>query len=586
MVPQVFIPRSTILFILIFSYLTASPIANAQEGLRSSAGATSAGPGIYLVFPFENLDSSPRLDWIGEGLEELTIQRLSNAGQQVYSHDGRANELDRYGLPPTAKLSHASMLRVAQDLDADFVVFGSYASDGKTLMITARILRVSPTELLGEQKESGTLDSLMDLQTRLVWKLVSANDAKFRVSLADFSKRQSALRLDAFEHYVRGRLANEDEARIRELKEAARLEPQWADPDFALGEVYFARRDCDSAIPWFARVPKAHEKYVEALFSTGVCRLQANQPERAEEIFMTLQETLRHGSNGGRSPDTIVAGADLPEILNNLAISRARQGKAPAAQADLERAAEIDPDEDDYLFNIGLLALRAGDFSQAAGYFHRAAEQEPENAEDRALSIYSLEKAGKKAEADEERESALETFGPNGLPTVKIDSKGEVLAKLDRIKSELDITTLRLDIQSAAGPTTGTAGPATTANTVASHLRSGRQDFATGRLDAAETEFRAALAIDSSNATAHRSLGEIARRRGKLDEAIKELQASLAARDSAVVRTMLARVYLEQKKPELARGEAEKALKLAPNYAEAKTLLERLNGAKPAGGAR
>ena len=94
------------------------------------------------------------------------------------------------------------------------------------------------------------------------------------------------------------------------------------------------------------------------------------------------------------------------------------------------------------------------------------------------------------------------------------------------------------------------------------------------------------LAIDAANATAHRSLGEIARRRGRLDEAVRELQASLVTRDSAVVRTILARVYLEQKKPDLARSEAEKALKLAPNYAEAKTLLERLNGAKPAGGAQ
>ncbi|HMI52333.1 MAG TPA: tetratricopeptide repeat protein [Candidatus Saccharimonadales bacterium] len=585
MVRQVLIARLSVIFIVLATYLTVSPCASAQEGLRSSAaGAGATGPGIYLVFPFENSDSSPRLDWIGEGLEELAIERLLSAGQQVYSHDGRTSELDRYGLPPAAKLSHASMLRVAQDLDADFVILGSYSSDGRTLSISARVLRVTPTELLDPQKESGTLDSLMDLQTRLVWKLLSANDAKFHTTLGDFSKRQSPLRLDAFEHYVRGRLAGEDEARIREMREAARLEPQWAAPDFALGEVYFARRDCDSAIPWFARVPKTHEKYVEALFSTGVCRLQMNQPERAEEIFTALQETLRHGDSGGPRVDTIVAGADLPEILDDLAIARARQGKTPAAQADLRRASEIDPDEDDYYFNLGLLALRGGDFSAAAGYFHKAAEQEPENAEDRALSIYSLEKSGKKAEADEERESAVETFGPNGLPTVKFDAKGEVLARLDRIKSELDITALRLDLQAGTVPANA-AAPAT-ANTAASHLRSGRQDFAAGRLDPAETEFKAVLAIDAANATAHRSLGEIARRRGRLDEAVRELQASLVTRDSAVVRTILARVYLEQKKPDLARSEAEKALKLAPNYAEAKTLLERLNGAKPAGGAR
>jgi len=59
-------------------------------------------------------------------------------------------------------------------------------------------------------------------------------------------------------------------------------------------------------------------------------------------------------------------------------------------------------------------------------------------------------------------------------------------------------------------------------------------------------------------------------------------QASLEARDSAVVRTLLAKVYLDMKKPNLARAEVEKALKLAPNYSEAKQLLEHLQNSKPA----
>ncbi|HEY5069878.1 MAG TPA: hypothetical protein VII37_08810, partial [Candidatus Acidoferrum sp.] len=81
--------------------------------------------GIYLVFPFQNSGPASRLDWLSEGLEELTIQGLSSAGEQVYSHSWRLGELERYGIPTTAKLSRATMLHVAEDLDADFVVFGS-----------------------------------------------------------------------------------------------------------------------------------------------------------------------------------------------------------------------------------------------------------------------------------------------------------------------------------------------------------------------------------------------------------------------------------------------------------------------------
>ncbi len=540
---------------------------------RATSEATQ--PGIYLVFPFENAGASPRLDWLGEGLEELTIQRLSAAGQQVYSHTRRTGELDRSGLPPTAKLSRASMLRIAQNMDADYVIFGRFTSDGQTLMVEAQILRVSPTRLLPAIRETGPLDSLMDLHVKLLWRLLSANDHAYPRTLEEFSKAQRPLRLDAFEHYVRGLLASDDDPRLRELREAARLEPEWPDPDYAIGDAYYARRDCDSALIWFAKVPKTHDRYVEAVFATGVCRLLMNQPEKAEEVFLSLQGALRNN---------LVSGADLPEILNNLALARARQNNTMAAVADLRRAAELDPDEDDYPFNLGLLALGANDFAGAANYFREASEREPDKAENRALMILALEKAGKQAEADQERDTAAETFGPDALPVVRLDAKKDTLLHLERVRSEMDTTALRLEIVSAGD--SANVAAAAMADTPAAHIRRGRQELSAGRVDAAEVEFRAALVADPGNASAHNGLAEVYRRRGKLDDSAKELQASLAIRDSAAVRTTLARVYLEQKKVDLARAELERALKLAPKYPDAKELLEHLQKVKPSGGAQ
>ncbi len=552
--------------------------SSATGASTNTRGATAEASqqGIYLVFPFENERASPRLDWLGEGLEELTIERLSAAGQQVYSHAGRTGELDRSGLPPTAKLSRASMLRVAQNMDADYVVFGRFTSDGQSLTVESQILRVSPTRLLPAIRETGPLDSLMDLHVRLLWRLLSANDHAYPRSLEVFSKAQRPLRLDAFEHYVRGLLASEDDPRLRELREAARLEPEWPDPDFAIGEAYYARRDCDSALIWFAKVPKTHDRYVEAFFATGACRLLMNQPDRAEEVFVSLQEALR---------DNLVSGADLPEILNNLALARARQNKTPAAVADLRRAMELDPDEDDYPFNLGLLALGSNDFAGAADYFREASGRQPDKAENRAWMILALEKAGKMAEADQERDTAVETFGPDGLPVVRLDAKKDALMRSERVRTEMDTTALRLEIVSA-GDSANAAAATEAPDTPAAHVRRGRQQLSAGRVDAAETEFRAALAADTASASAHNGLGEVYRRRGKLDDSAKELQASLEIRDSAVVRMTLARVYLEQKKPDLARAEAERALKLAPKYSDAKQLLDHLQKVKPSGGAQ
>ena len=560
---------------------TTAAIAQQPAPRNRIAPTSSYQQGVFLVFPFENAGSSPRLDWLGEGLEELTIQRLSAAGEQVYSHAGRITELERYGLPHTSKLSRATMLHAAEDLDADFVVFGKYTSNGTSLTVEARVLKVNPTSLLAPLPETGALNTLMDLNMRLVWRMLTTSDPRYPLSLAEFAKRQRPLRLDAFEHYIRGLLATEDDVRLRELREAARLEPDWPDPDFALAEAYFARRDCDSALPWYAKVPKKHDRYAEAVFATGVCRLLLGQPDRAEEVFTSLQEVLRNN---------LVAGADLPEILNNIAVALARQGKVPAAQADLARAAELDPDEDDYTFNSGLLALQANDAAAAARFFRESVEREPDNPEDRAMLIFSLEKAGNKSEAEQERGTAIEAFGPNGLPAIHLDAKNEFVFKLIRIKTELDVTALRAGLES---PESGSVVAASggSADTPAAHIRRARQELSAGHVDAAEKEFRAALDGDPHNAAALQGLGEIDRRRGKLEDAVKDLQASLEARDSAVVRTTLAKIYLEQKKPDLARTEVERALKLAPNYAEAKQLLEHLqkfnaNQKKPGGGAR
>jgi len=278
----------------------------------------------------------------------------------------------------------------------------------------------------------------------------------------------------------------------------------------------------------------------------------------------------------------MVSGADLPEILNDLAIARTRRGKVAEAQADLRRAADLDPDEDDYVFNLGLLALQANDAVAAADHFREAVEREPDNPEDRAMLILSLERAGKKSEADQERETATETFGPNGLPAIRAEAKSDFVARLNRLKMELDVTALRAGLVSPGTPASAPEA-IESSDSAAAHIRRARQELSAGHVEAAEKEFHAALTGESGNAAAHRGLGEIYRRQGKMEDAVKELQASLAARDSAVVRTLLAKIYLEQKKPDLARAEVERALKLAPNYAEAKQLLEHLQNSKPAG---
>ena len=571
------VPRTRLLLAALCVLIAAGRTDARPPDVPPEPSRPQATPeGVFLAFPFENIGAPPRLDWIGEGLEELTIQRLSAAGQQVYSHAGRLNEMDLYGIPSSGRITRATMLHIAEELDADFIVFGDFSSDGTSLTLRARILRTSPVNLFPTITETGPLTSLMELHTKVAWRLLSEVDHGYPLSLTEFARLQRPISLAAFEQYIRGLLSNDDETRLRDLKEAARLQPDAPEPAFAIAQVYFQKNECAAALPWFAKVPRTHALGVEAVFSTGVCRLRLGQPDKAQELFTELREDLQHN---------LVSGADLPEILNNLGISQARQDEAASARTAIGRAGDIDPDEDDYPFNLGILALQQRDLATAQSHFAEAVQRRPDNPIDRAFLLYTLEKAGKKEELHAAREASQQDFGEKGLPLLDFDLKRpESLAKYQRIKPELETTSLRLELQVPV-QSASTAAVTVPSDGAAAHLRQGRQQMRAGRLDVAEREFRAALVADPHNAIAHRELAEVYRRRGKLDDAVKESNLSLGELDSAATRTALARIYLEQKKTDLARAELEKAVKLAPNYAEAKELLSHLDKAKATGGA-
>ena len=56
----------------------------------------------------------------------------------VISRDDRSYAFDHSGIPSTVLPSRATIYRVAEQMDADYVVLGSYSYDGTTFSATAR----------------------------------------------------------------------------------------------------------------------------------------------------------------------------------------------------------------------------------------------------------------------------------------------------------------------------------------------------------------------------------------------------------------------------------------------------------------
>ena len=185
------------------------------------------------------------LDWMGEGLSELTVERLEDRGVNVLSREDRLATLERIGLPDSARFSHATLIKIAAEADADAVVYGRFQSDGKTATLEARVLHLSPPSLSPPLTETSSMQDLLRAHARLTWKIMCAIDPKqcpqqgATRDESSFSDPPASLRVDALENFVRGLTGSQDEERLRLLREAARLEPAWYRPAFELGQIYF-----------------------------------------------------------------------------------------------------------------------------------------------------------------------------------------------------------------------------------------------------------------------------------------------------------------------------------------------------------
>ena len=258
----------------------ARPAQSTGDARPASTGAHSE---ILLVFPFENESRMANLDWLGEGLSELTAERLEDRGVNVLSREDRLATLERMGLPDSARFSHATLIKIAGEADADAVVYGRFQSDGKTATLEARVLRLSAAVSFaaahGDGQHAGSAPRACALDVEDYCARSIRNNARSKAQAG--TNRVSPIRrrrcvLDALENFVRGLTGSEDEERLRLLREAARLEPAWDRPAFELGQIYFKRRDCDSALVWYSRVPPNRPDGPEASFATGVCHLARN----------------------------------------------------------------------------------------------------------------------------------------------------------------------------------------------------------------------------------------------------------------------------------------------------------------------
>ena len=500
----------------------------AANGQVDTSAEQANGGRVVLVLPFDNRSGQASLDWVGESFTETLNQRLSSAGFLTISRDDRVYALDHLGLPEGFRPSRATTIRIAQTLDAEYVIVGSYKVADRRILAQAQVLQVNLLRMSMPMEDSAELPRLLDLENAIAWKCAGRMDPNFHVAESTFMAASAGTRLDAYESYIRGIVATGAE-RTKRLNAAVAAAPNFTPALLSLGKAQYAMRDYDAAAATLNKVPGADPLGLEAGFYRGLARFNAARYADAEAAFSTVASKL-----------------PLPEVVNNQGVAQGRQRRDGTAL--LQRASAADPQDADYHFNVAVALRRRGDVKGARTEIDQAVKLRPGDGEAKQLQAVL----------------AGATPAPAGYDPQERIRRSYSEAAFRQAAFQID--QMRL-MRSASLPA---------AERAASDAQTGQDYLTQGLVLEAEREFQAAAAADPKSAAAHLGLAEVRERSGRPEEARTEAEASLRLKPSVPAYLLLARLGLQANQLGMAASEVSRALQLEPNNSAAKGMRQAL----------
>ena len=512
--------------------------ARAQEPAESEPVGPGALHGkLVLVLPFENQSGVGGLDWVGEAFPNVLNRRLDAAGFLSISRGDRLYAFDHLGLPLHLELSRAMTIRLAQTLDADYVVFGSYTFSGATgsqqLQATAEVLDVTALHLSAPLKETGDGTQLLPTINRLAWQVTRVLDPSYAVEEQTFVAADRDFPPAAFQAYIQGLVVDAPDQQIAHLQEAVRLVPNFAPGLLALGRAYFTNQDYGQAAATLDKVPKDDFEALEAQFYRGLALFYTGNYRDAEGAFAFVSTRL-----------------PLPEVVNNQGVATARRGQD--ATALFQQAVTADPRDPDYHFNLAIALDHRGDMTGALKEAEAALALRPADTEIQGFVAQLKDPA---------------PAAPNPDPGRAIPDEQGPLERIKRSYSAAGFRQAAFELEQVQEMRLASLPPAERA---AALVKDGDGFFQRGLVLEAEREYREALHADGASASAHAGLAAVEERDGDAAAARREAHASLDVTPNVPAYLVLARLDLAANQLSAAEADVNGALQVDPANANAK----------------
>ena len=534
-------------------------IAVPARAQASAEAGRAAGGRILLVLPFDNRTGQPSLEWIREASAEILTSRLASAGFAPMSRADRRYALDHLGLPQSFHPTRATSLKLAETLDADSIIVGSYVTDGAGIVAEAQLVDVPHLRMSEAVTARGEMRSLIAVFDSLAWKLTRQLDPGFKVSEESFVAADSGLRLDAFEQYIRGITEPDQPERLRHLNQSVALSPEFSPAWMALGREEYAGKQYEQAAEAFAKVGGAGADALEAGFYRGLSLLFSGDYPHAQEAFAGVARVL-----------------PLPEVLNNEGVAFARQAKDGIPL--FRQAMAADPNEADYHFNLAVSLKRHGDKAEALTELAQCLRLHPNDSEAKAVqrAWTKPEKLGmaKPVLAQPVAVAPVEAIG------LDEDAKADPLERIERGFDAVAFHQAALMVEQVDASRLDQLAPRERAQKLSAQAH---EYLDHGLLLEAERLYQAAVAVDPKSAAIHAGLAEVHERAGDAKAARKEAVTSLELMPSVDAYLVMVRLEIAASHFYEAQQHLTAALQIDPQNKAALELrkqIEALDGMK------
>ena len=503
-----------------------------------------------LVMPFENVTREGRLFWLTEAAAVLLTDDLNALGAGAITRTERQQAFERLQVPPAAVLTDATVIRIGQLVGASQVVVGSLQMDNDAIVVRARSIALDTGRVEVDVTERGPLPELFATFERIARRMAPASP----ISSADVEKQHPPV--SVFEAFIKGLLADTPATAVSYLRAALAGQPSFDRARLALWDVYAEQGDHALALASVVSVADDSPWHRRARFLAGLSQLNLRKFDDAFATFKAL------------------ADADpSPALLNNLGVVQLRRGSTQAGQPAyfFTKAAEADPDEEDFLFNLGYAYWLDRDPQAAIYWLREAVRRNPADADAHYVLAAALGTGSNTNEATRERELARrlsEAYAPSKRPGGDAVPKG-----LERVKHEIALPHAR-----QIGTRLATSEQRSTDELARFHLERGQRLFQQENDRAAIVELNHAIYLSPYLPEAHLLLGRTLLRTGRIHEAIDAFKIVLWSSETAEAHASLGEAYRQAKELTSARAEAERALVLDPASADAKQLLAKLDG--------